>query len=174
MRRRLESVMHIGRRIGLDDDKGVTAAVLFALVVIASVVVGYYVVFPPPNEPYNSLAILDTQQKAIDYPTVLVVDKNSTFSVYVNATNHMNKEFNYRVETKITKTLPATFPNGLQVDPTYTYDFFLQDGKSNQKLVTVTENEVGSYAVVFELWQESGSGYVFTGNYCLLNIEVIT
>jgi len=173
MQRRLESVMHIGRKIGLSDDKGVTVAVLVALAVIASVVVGYYVLFPPPPESYNSLAILDTQQKAIDYPTVLIADKNSTFSVYVNATNHTKDNLNYRVQTKITKNLPANFPNGLQVNPAYTYDFFLQKGKSNQTLVTLTQNEVGSYAVVFELWYESEGVFVFTGNYCLLNIEVI-
>jgi uncharacterized membrane protein len=165
--------MHIGRRIGLSDDNGVAVAVFVTLVVIAAVVVGYYVVFPAPPEPYNSIALLDTNQQAKDYAAVLVANQNSTFSVYVNVTNHMNQDINYRVETKIIKTLPATFPDGLQIDPINTYDFALQNGFSNQQLVTVTQNEIGSYSVVFELWQQSSSGYVFTENYCLLNIEVI-
>jgi len=40
--------------------------------------------------------------------------------------------------------------------------------------VTVTENQVGSYSVVFELWQNSGEAYQFTNDLCILNIQVIS
>jgi predicted carbohydrate-binding protein with CBM5 and CBM33 domain len=77
------------------------------------------------------------------------------------------------VETKITESLPASFPDGRQVDPINTYDFNLENTKSNQTPVTVTENEIGGYWVVFELWQRNDSGsYIFTHNYCTLNIQV--
>jgi uncharacterized membrane protein len=172
MPRRLESVMHIGRRIGLSDDKGVTVAVFVALVVIAAIVVGYYFVFTPLPEPYNSMAILDINQQAKDYPSFLVANQNSTFGIYLNVTNHMNQNLNYRVETKITENLPATFPQGLNINPIDTYEFGLENGESSQQLITITKNEVGDYSVVFELWQEEINGFVFTGNYCVLKIRV--
>ncbi len=178
MRRRLESVTDIGRRIGISDDKGYLAPVLIALVIVAAIVAGFYVyyiyVIHPEPEPYNNISILDAQKQAVNYPDVLIANHNSTFSVYVNVENHMNKEQTYQVQTKITKNLPANFPNGLQATPVNTYDFSLASDVTNQQLVTVTENTVGNYAVVFELWQMDNSGtYVFTNDYCVLNIEVI-
>jgi uncharacterized membrane protein len=168
--------MHIGRRIGLDDDKGVVIAVFVALLIVAAVVIGvavYYIVLRLPPEPYNTISVLNSQGKATDYPTVLVANENSTFSVYVEVTNHMNKEQNYRVETKITTDLPANFPDGLQVTPINTYDFSLANEANNRTPVMVTENQAGSYSVVFELWQQNApESYVFTGNYCLLPIQV--
>jgi uncharacterized membrane protein len=165
--------MHIGRRIGLDDDKGVVIAVFIALLIVAAVVAGYYIVLQPQPESYNTISLLNNQGKATDYPTVLVANENSTFSVYVEVTNHMNKDQNYKVETKITTNLPANFPEGLQVTPINTYDFSLANGANNQTPVTVTENQAGSYSVVFELWQQNApESYVFTGNYCLLPIQV--
>jgi uncharacterized membrane protein len=173
MRRHLESVMRIGKRIGLDDDKGVVIAVFVALLIVAAVVAGYYIVVRPQPEPYNTISVLDSQGKATDYPYALVAYQNSTFSVNVEVTNHMNQDQNYRVETKITTNLPANFPDGLQATPISTYDFSLANGASNRTPVVVTENGVGSYSVVFELWQQNASGsYVFTGNYCLLPIQV--
>jgi|YelNatPaOPRAMG01_1025707.scaffolds.fasta_scaffold58115_3 uncharacterized membrane protein len=174
MQRRFDNVTGIGRRIGLNDDKGVVVAVFVALLIVAAVVAGYYIVLRPQPEPYNTISVLDSHQKASDYPTTLVANQNSTFTVYVSVTDHTNDPQDYRVETKVTTNLPASFPDGLQVSPVNTYDFSLANGATNQTPVTVTMNQTGSYSVVFELWQKNGSAYFFTGNYCLLPIQVIT
>jgi uncharacterized membrane protein len=136
------------------------------------VVAGYYVIFRPLPEPYSTISLLDSQKQAVNYPEVLLAGHNSTFSIYVNVENHMNIDQNYQVQTKITKNLPATLPNGLEVSPIDIYEFSLADGGTHQNVVTVTENEPGSYAVVFELWRFDGAAYVFTHNFCVLNIEV--
>jgi|WetSurMetagenome_2_1015567.scaffolds.fasta_scaffold155517_2 uncharacterized membrane protein len=174
MQKRLESVTRIGRRIGLNDEKGVAVAVFVALIVVACTVTVYYCWFAPKPEPYRTISLLDTQKQAIDYPEVLVANQNSTFSVYVEVTNHMNQDLNYQVQTKITKNLPANIPNGVQVDPINTINLVVPNGQTQQSLVTVTENEVGSYSVVFELWQQNSSEtYAFTKDYTVLNIQVI-
>ena len=174
MRRRLESVMHIGRRIGLSDEKGAAVAVFVALIVVAAVVAGYYLLLAPPPEEYNVINLLDTQKQARNYPEVLVTNQNSTFTVFVNVENHMNSDQSYRVLTKVTKNLPANFPEGLPVDPVNTYELNLAKGTSHQDQVTVTENELGSYSVVFELWRLDSGEWMFTNNYCVLNIKVIS
>ncbi len=173
MPRRFESVTAIGKKIGLDDEKGVLAAVFIALIVVASTVAVYYYFFGPKPEPYNSVSLLDANGKATDYPEVLVADQNSTFTVYVQVGNHMNQDLNYEVRAKMTQNVPVNIPNGLDVPSIATIDFTVRNGETGQAPLTVTENQVGSYVAVFELWQANGSGdYVFTGDYCLLPIEV--
>ncbi len=174
MQRRLESVTRIGKRIGLSDEKGVLVAVFVALIVVACTVAVYYVWFGPKPEPYSSISLLDTQQQAIDYPQILVANQNSTFSVYVEVANHQNSDQTYQVRIKIAKSIPISIPDGVAVDPVKTVDFTVQNGQTQQSLVAITENTVGAYSVIYELWQHNTDGYVFTQNYCVLNIQVIT
>ena len=173
MRKRLGSVMGIGRRIGLDDETALP--VFLALVVVAAVVAGFYffVIAPPPSEPYNTMYLLDSQKQANNFPEVIVANQNSTFSVYVDVTNHMNTNQTYQVRTKITTSFILTPQQGVVVAPVNTYDFTLEKDKTYENSVTITENTVGTYTVVFELWRSDGSAYVFTQDYCVLNIKVI-
>ena len=177
MRKLLGSVMGIGRRIGLDDENGHALPVFLALVVVAAVVAGLYffVIAPPQPESYNTMYLLDSQKQANNFPEVfLVADQNSTFSVTVGVTNHMNKAQDYQVRTKITTSFIVTPQGGVAVNPVNTYDFNLPNGDTYEKAVSLTENTVGTYTVVFELWQLDDLGaYVFTQNYCVLNIKVI-
>jgi uncharacterized membrane protein len=173
MQRRFGNVTGIGRRIGLNDEKGVLAAVFIALIVTVATVAIYYYWFGPKPESYSSISLLDADGKAVDYPAVLVANQNSTFTVYVQVGNHMNQDLNYEVRAKITQNVPANMPNGLDVTPIDTVDFTVRNGETRQLPLTVTENQVGSYSVVFELWLHNSIGnYVFTGNYCLLPIQV--
>ena len=172
MPKRLESVMRIGKRIGLSDEKGIVTGVFIALIIVASTVAGYLLWFRPLPEEYNTFFLLDSQQQAVNYPEILVAGQNSTFDIYVNVINHMNTEQNYEVKTKIVKHLMLT-DQGVIAEPINTYRVTLPSGGSNQTIVTVGENTVGSYQVVYELWrQEENGDYKFTHNYCVLNIQV--
>jgi uncharacterized membrane protein len=172
MQIRLESVKKIGRKIGLNDEKGYAVAIFLALIIVSSVVIGYYVVLKPQPEGYNEIYLLDSQKKAIDYPEVLVANQNSTFNVYVNVENHMGGKDNqtYQVLVKITPNLSG-FP--VEAQPIKTYEISLRDGDSWQNSASITENQVGSYSVVFELWQYKDGTLEFTHNNCVLNIQVI-
>lgn len=174
MPRRLGSVTAIGRRIGLSDDKGFAVPVFLALIIVIATVVGFYAYFitSAKPEPYNTMYLLDSNQKAVDYPQTLVAGQNSTFSVIVHVDNHMNQVESYEVQTKIVKNLLFN-SSGVDAPSVNTYDFTIPDKGSNQNSVTVTENTVGSYVVVFELWIKDASGnFVFTQDYCVLNIKV--
>ena len=174
MRIQLERVKNIGRKIGLNDEKGYAVAIFLALIIVSALVVGYYVVFKPQPEGYNTIYLLDTQKKAVDYPVTLVANQNSTFNVWVNVENHMGGNGNqtYQVLVKITPNL-STFP--VDTQPTQTYNVSLANGKSWQSLATITQNQVGNCSVVFELWQYNQAGVLeFTHNYCVLNIQVIS
>ena len=168
---RLESVKRIGRKIGLNEEKGYAVAIFLALIIVSATVVGYYAVLRPQPESYNTLYLLDSQKKAIDYPEVLVANQNSTFNVYVNVENHMGESASYQVQVKITKNLSA-FPVDSQASQVYEINS-LDNGKSRENKATITQKEVGSYSVVFELWLNNAGTLEFTHNYCVLNIQVI-
>ena len=174
MRIRLESAKKIGRKIGLNDEKGYSVAIFLALIIVSSVIVGYFAYSALVGKPegYNTIYLLDSQKKAIDYPEVLVANQNSTFNVWVNVENHMGETANYQVQIKITKNL-STFPVDTQASNVYEIDG-LGNGQSWENMATITQNETGSYSVVFELWQHKPNGPLeFTHNYCVLNIQVI-
>ena len=167
MQIRLESAKRIGRKIAINDEKGYVIAIFLVLIIVFSLVIGYFVVFRPQPEGYNTINLLDSSQKdASNYPEVLVANQNSTFSVWITVENHMGTTEKYQVQTKIAQN-PITFP--INATATNTAEITLQNGQSWQELATVTKNEVGSYSVVFELWP-----YEFTHDYCVLNIQVIS
>ena len=74
MRKRLDNAKRIGRKIGLNDEKGYAVAIFLALLIVSVTIAGYYVWFRPPAEPYNALYLLDAQKKTVDYPGDLVVE----------------------------------------------------------------------------------------------------
>jgi uncharacterized membrane protein len=174
MRIRLESVKRIGRKIGLNEDKGYAVAIFLALIIVSATIIGYYVVLRPQTEPYNTIYLLDANKKAVDYSEVLVANQNSTFSVYVDVENHMAASASYFVQVKITQNLPAIFPIDVQPSQVIDMGTINNDGRPVQQTATVTQNTPGSYSVVFELYRNNGDGaLVFTQNYCVLNIQVI-
>jgi len=177
MRIHLERVKSIGRKIGLDDDKGYVVAIVLALVIVAVLLAGYYVFFRPTPSGYSTIFLLDSQNKAVDYPQLLVTNQNSTFSVPVTVVNNMGYAMKYEVLVKITTEL-TTVPVNTQ--PFATYQLTLENGQSWQKTATITENHVGNYWVVFELWYYNSDpnvmAYQFNpnANCCVLPIQVVS
>jgi uncharacterized membrane protein len=175
MRIRLERVKNIGGKIGLNGDKGYAVAIVLALVIIASLLAGYYVLFRPAPAGYSTIYLLGLQNKAVDYPQLLVANQNSTFNVPVTVVNNMGSTTQYEVLIKITNNL-TTFPVNTQ--PAATYQMTLKNGQSWQKTATITENQVGNYSVVFELWRYNSDpnvmAYQFTYDYCVLPIQVVS
>jgi len=169
----LEKMKNIGRKIGLNDEKGFTVAVFLALVILSAIAVSYFAFFRPAPSGYSTISLLDSQNKAVNYPEVLVANQNSTFNVWVNVVNNMGGTVQYQVLVKITQN-PTTFPVNTQ--STDVYNITIGNGQSWQKSVTVTENQIGSYSVVFELWQynQDSGAFQFTSDYCVLNIQVIS
>ncbi len=173
MRIRFARVTGIGKRIGLDEDKGFVAAVVVVIVIIAATVVGYYVLFRPAAEPYSSIYLLDSNNQASAYPDVLVVGHNNTFTVNIGVENHLGNPTDFQVQIKTVQAIPANLPINATVDQAINMGTIGQGSAATQS-VTIAENQVGSYSVVFELYKVAADGsLVFTENYCALNIQVI-
>ena len=176
MRIRLESVKRIGRKIGLNDEKGYAVAIFLALIVVSATVIGYYAYYQfygPKPEGYNTIYLLDSQKKAADYPEVLVANQNSTLNVYVGVVNHLGYTANYQVQVKIVKNL-STYPVNATANEVYEKTGLASGNTPWETLATVTQNQPGNYSVVFELYQQNAAGtYDFKDDYCVLKIQVI-
>ncbi len=120
---------------------------------------------------------MTTQKKAVDYPVTLVANQNSTFNLWIGVVNNMGGSGNqtYQVLEKITQNL-LNFP--VDAQPTQTYDLSLANGATWQTPSSITQNQVGNYSIVFELWHYNTDAnvmaYQFTNDYCVLNIQVVS
>jgi hypothetical protein len=154
------------------NNKGYKIAVTLAVIFVFSLLIGYYFVSRLPPEGYTSISLLDYQnKKAIDYPELLVVNENSTFSLWFEVENHMGTSQTFEVLQKVTTDTIPSFPVEADVENSYTQT--MENGATWATLATVSINETGSYAVIFELWLYSEGTLQFTYNYCVLNVDVV-
>jgi uncharacterized membrane protein len=168
----LESAKRIGRKIGLDEKRGYTVAIFLALIIVSATFIGYYVWLRPPPESYNTIYLLDSNNKAVDYPELLIANQNSTFSVYVNVENHMRDTTDYQIRVKTVERI-TSFPIAAQPNQIINMGSISNNGKPVEKTVSITQNLLGNYSVVFELWQTGKNGSLtFTQDYCVLKIQV--
>jgi uncharacterized membrane protein len=162
--------MSIGKKIGLNDEKGYAVAIFLVLIIVSGLVASYYLIFNTKPAGYNTIYILDAQKQAVNYAFTLVSNQNSTFNVWVGVVNNVGGDQTYRVLVKTTSNL-SSYP--VKVQPTQTYDLRLKNTATWQTESTITLNQVGNYWVVFELWRQNSTGtYDFTNDEASLNIQV--
>jgi uncharacterized membrane protein len=164
----------LGRSLNLNDDRGYTIAIVLMLIVVSSLLVGYYYISRLPPEGYSTIYILDYQQKkAIDYPELLVINQNSTFNVWVGVENHMGTKQSFEVLQKVIKGPILSYPVDAEV--TASYEKTIENGEIWETPAEVSINEPGSYSVIFELWiyDDNAGAFTFSYNYCVLNLEVV-
>jgi uncharacterized membrane protein len=160
--------------VTLKLEKGYIAAIAIVLVVVSCVTAGYFILYPAKSSGYNEMYLLDGQNQAVDYPQVLVVNQNSSFNQQVTVVNHMPDEENYyQLQVKIVEDTVG-FP--VNAPAVKTVEFPLKWEESWSSQVPISINEPGSYSVVFELYMENkyGTSYVFTNNFCVLHIDVVS
>jgi hypothetical protein len=161
----------LGKSLKLNN-KGYKIAVTLAVIFVFSLLVGYYFVSMLPPEGYTSISLLDYQnKKAIDYPELVVLNENSTFNVWIQVENHMGTSQACDVLQKVTIDTIPSFP--VEADVENSYAQTVENGAVWETLATVSINETGSYAVIFELWLYYAGTLQFTYNYCVLNVEVV-
>jgi uncharacterized membrane protein len=156
----------------LDYEKGYVVAVLIALVFASILIAAYYPVLKPPTKTYTTIYLLDSQNQAVDYPALLIINQNNTFTVPVEVENHMGSSQNCTVLLKITSEMIHKLP--LMADANATYTRTLENEETWEIPATITINQPGTYAVIFELWAcTEGEALTFTENACSLNVEVV-
>ena len=165
----------LGKIPSLINNKGYTVAVAFALIVVFSLLVGYYLISVLPSpEGYSTIYMLDyPQKKAIDYPELIVVNENNTFNVWIVVENHLGAKHSCEVLQKMIGDMIPSFP--VETDVQKSYAQTIENGETWETISEVSVNEPGSYSVIFELWiyNDETDALEFSHNYCVLNIEVV-
>jgi uncharacterized membrane protein len=166
-----ETNLNISDQLKLGN-KGYKIAVALALIFVFSLLIGYYFVTRQPPEPYSTIYLLDQQKKAVDYPEILVINNNNTFSVYVVVENHMGAKQDFEVLQKVVNDTVLSFPVEAPAERSCTQT--VENGEAWETPATVSINQTGSYSVIFELWiyEDKAGTFEFSYNYCVLNIEV--
>ena len=173
MRTHSETNRKLRNDASLINNKGYTIAITLALIVVSSLLIGYYFVASLPPEGYTTIYTVDYQQKkAIDYPELLVANENSTFNVWVVVENHMATKQSFEVLQKVIGDMVLSFPVDAVVESSYAHT--VESGESKETLATVSINDLGSYSVIFELWIYNEVGALeFSHNYCVLKVDVV-
>jgi len=170
----LEATQVLNERLKLSDDKGYIISIGLVLILVSSLVIGYYLITRGLQpEGYTTIYLLDPQKKAIDYPELLVTDYNDTLNVWVEVENHMGKALQFDVRLKVISGTISALP--VEIDPTNSYVKTLEKDESWEIMAKTTINKPGNYSVAYELWicNQGAEEFEFTHNYCVLNIEVI-
>ena len=159
------------RNIDIKDNKNVYAiAVAIALILASALLVTYYVALRPAPDRYATVYYLSSN-RTTDYPEFVVINMNSTFSLYVTVENNLGYTLtNATLQVKVTGESNPSFP--LNTSATQTFNGTVKDGASWENLATVSLNTPGQYFVVFELWTSDGSSLQFSGYYATLSVLV--
>ena len=160
-------------RLKLSNDKSYIVSIGLVLILVSSLVMGYYLITRLPPEGYATIYLLDPQKKAIDYPELLVTDYNDTLNVWVKVENHMGEALQFDVRLKVINGTISALP--VEIDPTNSYTKTLEKDESWEIMAKTTLNSPGNYSVAYELWicSQDTEEFEFTHNYCVLNIEVV-
>ena len=171
MKAKSETNLNISDQLKLGN-KGYKIAVALGLIFVFSLLIGYYFVTRQPPEPYSTIYLLDQQKKAVDYPELLVINNNNTFSVYVVVENHIGTKQDFEVLQKVVNDTVLSFPVEAPAERSYAQT--VENGEAWETPATVSINQTGSYSVIFELWiyDDNAGTFEFSYNYCVLNIEV--
>ena len=169
----METIKKLVRSLNSDNNNGYTVAVLIALILVSILVASYYVLLKPTQKGYMTIYLLDAQRKAINYPELLVINQNSTFNVWVEVENHMGNSTRSEVLLKLASGTIQRMP--IEADAKATYARTVENEETWETTSTISINEPGSYSVIFELWtyDETISANQFSGNYAVLNVEVV-
>ena len=163
------------RMPSLINNKGHTITIALALIIVTSLLIGYYLYTGSLSpEGYSTIYILDyPNKKAIDYPELLVLNENSTFNVWIVVENRMGETQSCEVLQKVIGDMIPAFPVEADVESSYTQA--IDNGESWETLATVSIDELGSHSVIFELWihDDDTEAFEFSYNFCVLNIEVV-
>jgi uncharacterized membrane protein len=157
------------------NNRGYKIAVAVVLIFVFSLLVGYYFyVHRLSPEGYTTIYVLNYQEKkAVDYPELVVINENNTFSVWVEVENHMGAQQSCEILQKVVKGMVPSFP--VEVNAEKSYAQTVDNGKTWEIPATVTINEPGSYSVIFELWiyDANAEAFKFSYNFCVLPIDVV-
>jgi len=153
------------------EEKTIILTVAVALVIMSAVLVYMAFFTDVQKEPFTSVYILDSEKQLDNIPQTVVLDENSTFTMWVGVENHNDTTTQYSVQIKLNN-------ENTEADSTELLECFnttLAKGETWETEVTITIEEAGSNTVNFELlfFDEEKDSWTQTGSWIDLSIEAV-
>jgi uncharacterized membrane protein len=168
----IQSSKEIDAEKSASEERIVIVAVLAALIVVSGLLI-YVSLTSPIPETFASVYILNSEGKAGDYPELLVLGRNNTFSLRVGVENFMGRVEHGIVYVKVANgtDLSGTLPEETMMS----FERILVNQETWEFPLTLTLDEVGVYRVTFELWlyDELESVFVYSNVMSGLWLEVV-
>lgn len=158
------------RFLNRNGDTTVVITVMVALFIVCVLLVNL-ALSPPQEELFDVIYMLDSEQQTDNFPTTVVIDENSTFSLWVGVENHRQKEVDYQVLLKIDDGTSTVGDS--QVEAKQTFNKTLSHEELWEFQVTVNIDQQGYNRVIFELWflNTTSGNMQYTGNWVTLSVE---
>ncbi len=126
-----------------DEEKIIIVAVLSALIVVAGLLV-IVSMTPAPQQNFVSFYILNSDKRADNYPSLMILGRNNTYTFWMGAENFIS-----RIEYVVVNVNVA---NGSQPEETaFTFERVLFNQEKWEIPLPVTFNQTGVYKITSDL-----------------------
>lgn len=155
------------------EEKTIILTILVALVIMVAILV-YVVLFTPvETEPFTSIYLLDSEKQLENIPETVVLDENSTFSLWVGVENRNDTTIEYSVQVSLDEGNFAEESGSAELIGCFNRT--LANGEKWEFPVTISIDQLGSNTVIFELlfFDETKNDWDQTGIWIDLSIEAV-
>lgn len=155
-----------------NEEKTVIATIIIALVIMSALVV-QLVLTPIDPEYCSAIYYLDSNKQTENLAKTVIINQNSTFSMWVGVENQNGTTLDYQVQVKIDD---GTGPlNQSSAMPIMKLNQTINDGEVWEEEVQITIDQLGTNRIIFELFIKNvtSSKYEYTGNWVNLFVEAI-
>lgn len=153
-----------------NEEKTIIFTIVVALVIIGSLLV--YLIFTPIEPEYfSTIYYLDSEKSTENLPKTVVLEENSTFSLWVGVENHNGTAILYQVKFKM--EIGDFLGNYSQVETKETYEKRLKNGDVWEFIVPIEIEQLGNNIIVFDLCAWNGTQYKSTGSWVTLSVEAV-
>jgi uncharacterized membrane protein len=156
-----------------NEEKTITVTVFVSLIIVGALLL-YLIFFTPAEEEvFSAIYLLDSEKQAENFPKMVVLGENSTFSLWVGVENQNDTTINYSVMVKYDDGKFPVDPS--PVESTESFEKLLVNEENWEFPVTISIDQLGSNRVIFELWffNSTKKDWDYTGNWVNLSIEAV-
>lgn len=134
----------------ISEQKIIVTTVLVAIVIMVGVL-GYTMWTEPMTpEQFSAMYVLDSDKQANNYPRIVVLGTNSTFTLWVGVENQKDKTLEYSVQVKLDDGVSTEEPSS--TEPLQVFNRTLVNGEKWEFEVTTSMNQPGNNRIIFELY----------------------
>ena len=156
------------------EEKTIIITIIVALVILGALLVNLVVFTPRETEQFSALYYLDSEKQTTNLPKTVLLDQNSTFSLWVGVNNQNNRTIDYQVQIKMDDGKGPWNPS--PIEPIQSFEVEIKQGETWEFPVAISIEQLGQNRIIFELWLynvASGEFDIYSGKWVNLSVEAI-